>query len=148
MNAIKSFWHKNNTGKIVIIIGGFLLLCIICGILSLFLPNTTKTQPSVETLYTQAAKTITANEQATKTPEPVAIDPQLEIIQNYLDQYGGKYEVYTEIINMTDCEELQKQFDMAASNNEREEPGTILFEATLGYMAATDDHMREIGCYN
>lgn len=65
----------------------------------------------------------------------------------YVDEYGGNLEVYEAILSLTDCVALQEQFDVAAANNEREEPGTPLFLATLGYMAAADNRMGELGCY-
>ena len=68
-------------------------------------------------------------------------------IAQYISDYGGESEVYEEIFSLSDCSELQEKFDIAAANNDRETPGTAMFKLTLGYMTATDDRMREVGCY-
>lgn len=65
----------------------------------------------------------------------------------YFNEYGGSLEVYQNIFSLTDCTELQNQFDRAADNNEIEEPGTPAHKWTLGYMKAADERMKEIGCY-
>ena len=65
----------------------------------------------------------------------------------YLQEYGGSEAVYRRILGSSDCEYLQGQFDQAAENNDREEPGTPLFRVTLGYMRAADDRMDAAGCY-
>jgi hypothetical protein len=74
--------------------------------------------------------------------------PTTDLAQTYLEEYGGSYESYAEIFALTDCAALQQKFEIAYANNQRETPGTSLFRVTLGYMTATDDHMRAIGCYN
>jgi hypothetical protein len=48
---------------------------------------------------------------------------------------------------MTDCVALQRRFDLANENNDRQAPGTRLFDVTLAYMDATDARMRALGCY-
>lgn len=56
--------------------------------------------------------------------------------------------VIARINSLTDCEALQDEFDQAAENNEREDPGTPTFELTTSYMEAADTRMAEIGCYD
>lgn len=65
----------------------------------------------------------------------------------YLAEYGGNRDVYVEILALTDCKILQEKFDIASGNNARETPRTPQYEWTLGYMTASDDRMKEIGCY-
>lgn len=48
---------------------------------------------------------------------------------------------------MTDCAELQREFDTAADNFDRVEPGTEQADASLAYMQTADDRMREVGCF-
>lgn len=67
---------------------------------------------------------------------------------SYVNEYGGERAVYQEILDLTDCNKLQEKFDIAASNNERETPGTPLFRVTLGYMTAADDTMEARSCYD
>jgi hypothetical protein len=68
--------------------------------------------------------------------------------QAYFDEYGGDLAVYERILGMTDCGELQEQFDLAAGNNETAEPGTDEARWTLGYMTAADEQLEASGCYD
>ena len=72
---------------------------------------------------------------------------ELNRIEKFLTDYGGEREVYEEIFSLSDCGELQEKFDIAAANNDRETPGTAMFKLTMGYMAAADERMREVECY-
>lgn len=69
-------------------------------------------------------------------------------IGDYIGEYGGERSVYSDILGSSNCSELQGMFDTAANNNDRETPGTRLFEVTLGYMTAADDRMEYVGCYD
>jgi hypothetical protein len=64
------------------------------------------------------------------------------------DDRPGAATVYREIATTYDCPRLQEMFDTASANNDREEPLSYLFEATLGYMDAADDRMDALGCYD
>jgi hypothetical protein len=64
---------------------------------------------------------------------------------DYMDEFGGNPDVYARILAMTDCATLQNEFDQAEEN--LQEPGTPQYRWGLGYMKASDDRMREIGCY-
>lgn len=66
----------------------------------------------------------------------------------YFEEFGGNIDVYVEILALTDCKLLQEKFDIASANNSREQAGTQQYRWTLGYMKASDDRMREIGCYD
>jgi hypothetical protein len=59
----------------------------------------------------------------------------------------GAAPVYNEIASTSSCVRLQEMFDTADRNNNREEPGSYLFEVTLNYMTATNDRMDELGCF-
>ena len=66
---------------------------------------------------------------------------------SYISRYGGQATVYSRIATMTGCTALQAEFDKAAANNDRAEPGTAEHKWTLGYMTAADDRMRDLDCY-
>ena len=67
--------------------------------------------------------------------------------QGLLAEYGGSASVYAEIASETNCAALQETFDRAGDNNDTAAPGTPEHKWTLGYMKASDDRMRAIGCY-
>jgi len=66
-------------------------------------------------------------------------------VDQYMQEYGGNPDVYTEIIALTDCAMLQIKFDTAADNLHA--PGTQQYHWSQGYMAASDARMKDIGCY-
>ncbi len=76
-----------------------------------------------------------------------AAAPKAKTADDYVNEYGGNLESYQTILSMTDCATLQEQFDTASANNKREQAGTPQFKATLGYMTAADDRMKELKCY-
>lgn len=59
----------------------------------------------------------------------------------------GSLRVYEHIDNITDCEELQKEFDTAMDNAESRQPGDELRKISLSYATYADERMRTIGCY-
>lgn len=67
---------------------------------------------------------------------------------DYLAEYGGNSAIYERIADLSDCAELQNEFDIAAEINDGAEPGTPAHRQSTGYMTATDDRMREVGCYD
>lgn len=124
----------------LIIIGAFIGICILCVIASLamdalgLLPETTPipTNPPI----------------STNPPDPTQIiSPTFTPAQTYFEEYGGNIDVYNEIFTSNDCVALQGMFDQAESNLKFQEPGTPQYRWGIGYMAASDDHMKAIGCY-
>lgn len=73
--------------------------------------------------------------------------PQLKTADDYVKEYGGKVDVYQRILISVDCDQLQQEFNQAESNLGLQEPGTPQYKWGLGYMAAANDRMKEIGCY-
>lgn len=65
----------------------------------------------------------------------------------FAEEYDGSPDVYFEIFNSTDCDFLQEKFDTAYAANQAAEAGTIYSKRSIGFMTATDERMREIGCY-
>jgi len=57
-------------------------------------------------------------------------------------------QVVERIESLTDCAELQAEFDTASASNERAEPGTTEHRRSLAYMQVADDRLRELGCYD
>lgn len=72
--------------------------------------------------------------------------PSTKTVDDYMSEYGGNRDVYEKILSLNDCALLQEQFNIAADNNQRETPGTANHKATLGYMIASDDRMKAMGC--
>lgn len=58
----------------------------------------------------------------------------------------GNAAVYERIEAMTDCAELQAEFDTAMENVERHPAGASEREAPLAYATATEDRRSELGC--
>jgi len=71
--------------------------------------------------------------------------PSNKTTSDYMVEFGGNPDVYARILAMADCVALQNEFDQAEAN--LQEPGTPQYRWGLGYMKASDDRMREIGCY-
>ncbi len=67
--------------------------------------------------------------------------------QRFVNQYGGQLSAYQRILGMSDCNDLQAQFDIAAANHDLADAGTAEFKWTLGYMTAADDRLESAGCY-
>lgn len=118
--------------RLPLILGILAACCIGAVLIGTFLPEPQPTPPPPPT--------------STPAPLPTATSTPTQAEQ-YLAEYGGDLQSYEEIFALTDCALLQDKFDTAAANNDRETPGTPLFRITLGYMTATDQHMRDIGCY-
>lgn len=66
---------------------------------------------------------------------------------DYLKEYGGNRDIYIKILALESCSDLQSEFNTASENNSLNEPGTTLYKATIGYMKAADDRMKELSCY-
>ena len=71
-----------------------------------------------------------------------------ELRDGDVNRYGGSRDVYADIFESADCTWLQETFDRAADNNERADAGSDQHKYTLGYMNASDEQMRETGCYD
>ena len=123
-------WSRRTINIILIAIPAICLVCFACNW-------------ALQTFFPTAAVTISTN-----VPIPTqTISPTTSPAEKYVAEYGGTLAAYNEIFVLTDCKTLQEKFETAYANNQRETPGTPLFKVTLGYMLATDDHMKSIGCY-
>lgn len=63
------------------------------------------------------------------------------------DPQPGNPAVYERIESMTDCDELQGEFDIAMDNVERYPAGADQRKAPMAYAKAADERMRNVGCY-
>lgn len=66
---------------------------------------------------------------------------------DYVREHGGNVDVYNRILSLIDCTLLQEEFDQADENLKLQEPGTPQYKWSIGYMAAADDRMKELACY-
>ena len=59
----------------------------------------------------------------------------------------GDPEVYARIASLTDCAQLQEEFDIAMDSAESRQPGDPLRDVSIGYAEAAGDRLRDVGCY-
>lgn len=60
----------------------------------------------------------------------------------------GDPAVYQRINASTDCQQLQREFDIAMTNAEAHNPGDRQRAISLSYADAADARLRKIGCYD
>jgi len=72
--------------------------------------------------------------------------PTLTTPGDYVEEFGGDITTYTMILSMTDCTELQREFERADENSKRKEPGTQEYRWSIGYRTAADNRMKEVEC--
>ena len=65
---------------------------------------------------------------------------------DYINEFGGDVNVYVRILEMTDCTELQREFERADENVKLQEPGTQEYQASTGYRRAAENRMKEVEC--
>lgn len=68
-------------------------------------------------------------------------------VEQRIEERPGSAQVYERIEAMTDCASLQSEFDQAAANTDRYEPGNPKRAVTTSYMAAAVARMGELDCY-
>lgn len=83
----------------------------------------------------------------TEAPEATTTSSTVPTAEAPPSRGPGDPAVYDRLDDLTDCAALQEQFDIAAANNDRAEPGTDMFDITLSYMLYADERMQEEGCY-
>ncbi len=67
--------------------------------------------------------------------------------EQYAREYDGSLQAYEAIFSSQDCAWLQGQFDNAYQSSETSQPGTSTYQRAIGFMKASDERMKEIGCY-
>ena len=74
------------------------------------------------------------------------LGPSLATPGDYVEEFGGDIAVYTRILSMTDCTELQREFERADENAKLQEPGTQKYRASIGYRTAADNRLKDVEC--
>ena len=74
------------------------------------------------------------------------LTPTLATPGDYIKKFGGEITIYTRILQMTDCTELQREFERADESLKLLEPDTQEYKATMGYRTAADNRMKEVEC--
>jgi hypothetical protein len=64
----------------------------------------------------------------------------------YKDKFGGEVSTYVRILEMTDCTELQREFERADEAVKLQEPGTPVYQESIGYRTAAENRMKEVEC--
>ena len=74
------------------------------------------------------------------------LGPTLATPGDYVDEFGGDITVYTHILQMTDCTELQREFEQADENAKAQQSGTQEYRASIGYRTAAENRIKEVEC--
>ena len=74
------------------------------------------------------------------------LTPSMATPGDYIEKYGGDVTIYTRILTLTDCTELQREFERADEMIKLQEPDTPEYRASLGYRTAADNRMKEVEC--
>lgn len=124
--------------KIGLIFGGvFIVSFVLLAIIAEPVETATQQEETIETEETQPEPQ-PENTGVLEATEPIAKETP-----------EPQPEVYEKISAMTNCAELQAEFDLAEEhgNRNRENGKLDLAEISTDYMRATDERMQEIGCY-
>jgi hypothetical protein len=74
------------------------------------------------------------------------LGPTLATPGDYVEEFGGDITIYTHILQMTDCTELQREFERADENAKAQQSGTPEYRASIGYRTAAENRMKEVEC--
>lgn len=74
------------------------------------------------------------------------LGPSLATPGDYVDRFGGDITIYTHILQMTDCTELQREFERADESSKQQQEGTQEYQASIGYRTAANNRMKEVEC--
>ena len=74
------------------------------------------------------------------------LGPSLATPGDYVERFGGDVTIYTRILTMTDCTELQREFERADEASKQEDPDTPEYRASIGYRTAANNRIREVEC--
>jgi hypothetical protein len=74
------------------------------------------------------------------------LTPTLATPGDYIKKFGGDVTTYTRILEMTDCTELQREFERADEASKLQAPDTQEYQATMGYRTAAENRMKEVEC--
>ena len=74
------------------------------------------------------------------------LTPALLTPGDYVEKFGGEISVYTRILEMTDCTELQREFERADESVKLYESDTLEYKASIGYRTAAENRIKEVEC--
>jgi hypothetical protein len=74
------------------------------------------------------------------------LGPSLATPGDYVDRFGGDVTIYTRILTLTDCTELQREFERADEASKQQDPDTPEYRASIGYRTAANNRLREVEC--
>lgn len=74
------------------------------------------------------------------------LGPGLATPGDYVDRFGGDITIYTRILEMTDCTELQREFEKADENSKLQAAGTQQYNEAVGYRTAANNRIKEVEC--
>jgi hypothetical protein len=74
------------------------------------------------------------------------LGPTLATPGDYVEEFGGDITIYTRILTMTDCTELQREVERADQSAKAQESGTEDYRASIGYRTAAQNRIREVEC--
>jgi hypothetical protein len=74
------------------------------------------------------------------------LGPSLATPGDYVDRFGGDITIYTRILQMTDCTELQREFERADESSKLQDPDTQEYRVSMGYRTAAENRMKEVEC--
>lgn len=121
-----------------IAIAAFVVLMAIAGL-------TAPDEPDGATAVQTAATTTSARASTSSAPRSTTTRPRTTTTA---ETRPGNPDVYARIEAMTDCGDLQEQFDIAMDSADRRDSGDPLRTASLAYAKAADDRMQKLDCYD
>lgn len=65
---------------------------------------------------------------------------------DYVEEFGGDITIYTYILELTDCTELQRELERADEAIKLQQSGTQEYQVSLGYRTAARNRIREVEC--
>ena len=74
------------------------------------------------------------------------LGPSLATPGDYLDRFGGDITIYTRILQMTDCTELQRELERADETSKQLDSGTSEHKVSIGYRSAAENRIKEVEC--
>ena len=74
------------------------------------------------------------------------LGPSLATPGDYVDRFGGDITIYTRILQMTDCTELQREFERADESSKQQDSGTPEYKISIGYRTAEENRIKEVEC--
>jgi hypothetical protein len=72
--------------------------------------------------------------------------PSLITPGDYVKEFGGDISIFTRILEMTSCRDLEIELERADENAKLHKPGTQEYKSLIGYRIAAERRMQEVEC--